>query len=298
METLVSVWRASRPNFLILTPACVLIGISTAVLGGAQAAPMMIALIMAGGLLAHAAVNLLNEYGDFRSGLDLVTVRTPFSGGSGALPAHPAAAPAVLMASLVALSGCVAIGVALSLHSGPGLMLPGLVGLTLVLTYTTRITRHPIACLIAPGLGFGPVMVMGTHYVLTGSFSTLALWASMTPMLLVSALLLVNQFPDLEADRSHGRRHFPILLGRASSSRFFAALLIGAYLIPVLGVIAGPMPKWSLLVLLPAPAAALVAFRVQQLADRPEHLNPWLGLNVATLFATLLLLGAGLLIAA
>ena len=48
--------------------------------------PLILAL--AGGLLAHISVNALNEYLDFTSGLDLTTLRTPFSGGSGTLPAN------------------------------------------------------------------------------------------------------------------------------------------------------------------------------------------------------------------
>ena len=50
------------------------------------------------------------------------------------------------------------------------LLLPiGLLGLVLVVSYTPWITRHPLLCLVAPGLGFGPVMVLGTLVALTGA---------------------------------------------------------------------------------------------------------------------------------
>jgi len=75
-----------RPNFLVLTPACVLLGIATAFWSGASLDPVIIILILAGALLAHTSVNALNEYHDFKSGLDLVTEATPFSGGTKTLP--------------------------------------------------------------------------------------------------------------------------------------------------------------------------------------------------------------------
>ncbi len=43
-------------------------------------------LALLGLLLAHVSVNVLNDYFDYRSGVDLKTQRTPFSGGSGILP--------------------------------------------------------------------------------------------------------------------------------------------------------------------------------------------------------------------
>lgn len=47
------------------------------------------ALALLGALSAYISVNVFNEYIDFKTGLDLVTRRTPFSGGSGTLPANP-----------------------------------------------------------------------------------------------------------------------------------------------------------------------------------------------------------------
>jgi hypothetical protein len=49
----------------------------------------MVLLIFIGALFAHISVNTLNEYFDFKSGLDLTANKTPFSGGSGALPNTP-----------------------------------------------------------------------------------------------------------------------------------------------------------------------------------------------------------------
>ncbi|MFP4208061.1 MAG: prenyltransferase [Wenzhouxiangella sp.] len=296
MSVPATVARAARPNFLILTPVCIFPALAAAHAAGHTPDIATIVLIVVAGLLAHAAVNLINEWDDFRSGLDLATQRTPFSGGSGALPTVPAAAPAVLGAGLAGLGSSALIGLYLMSQSGAGLLLPGLAGLLLVLAYTAWITRRPLLCLLAPGLGFGPIMVAGSYYAVTGSYSVAILWASLTPMLLVSGLLLINQFPDVEPDRSHGRLHLPILLGREASARLFVVVLLLAYLVPVTGVLAGILPLPTLLILLAAPAAGIVGRKALLHADDPSALTPWLGLNVATLMATIVLLGVGLLL--
>lgn len=296
MTIAATVARSARPNFLILAPVCIFPALAAAHAAGHTPDPLTAVLIVVAGILAHAAVNLINEWDDFRSGLDLATQRTPFSGGSGALPAVPAAATAVLATGLVGLGASALIGLYLMAESGLGLLLPGLGGLVLVLAYTAWITRRPLLCLLAPGLGFGPIMVAGSFYAVTGYYSVAILWVSLTPMLLVSGLLLINQFPDVEPDRSHGRLHLPILLGRTASARVFVVLLVLAYLVPVTGVLAGVLPMSTLLILLASPAAFLVGRNALQHADDPNALTPWLGMNVATLMATIVLLGTGLLL--
>jgi 1,4-dihydroxy-2-naphthoate octaprenyltransferase len=107
----IAVARASRPDFLVLAPLCVVLGVSLAACQSVVLDPLEVVLVLIGGLLAHVAVNLLNEYDDFRSGLDMLTRRTPFSGGSGALPETPSAAPGVLITACCMLAVVVAIGI-------------------------------------------------------------------------------------------------------------------------------------------------------------------------------------------
>ena len=111
MSETVAVVRATRPNFLILAPLCAGLGLAVAWQQGQPPALLDTLLVFIGAVLAHAAVNLLNEYEDFVSGLDDITQRTPFSGGSGALPEIPSAARRVLLAGLGTLALVIAIGV-------------------------------------------------------------------------------------------------------------------------------------------------------------------------------------------
>lgn len=90
----------------------------------------------------------------------------------------------------------------------------GAAGVILVLTYTRWITRSPWLCLLAPGIGFGPVMVLGSLIALGARLDTAAIVCAGVAMLLVSELLLINQIPDAETDQKIGRRHLAITLGK------------------------------------------------------------------------------------
>lgn len=291
-----AVLRATRPSFLMLAPLCVLLGIALAARQPMPLSLTEVVLVLMGGLLAHAAVNLLNEYDDFRSGLDHLTQRTPFSGGSGALPAAPGAAPAVLAAGLAALAGVTIIGAAFLWWRGWPMLAVGLPGLALVVAYTRWLTRSPWACLLAPGLGFGPLMVLGTLLALGGTPDATALWVALVVGLLVSELLLLNQLPDRDADRRVGRRHLAILLGPHRTARVVGVLLLAAFAAVALGILVGGLPATAWLVWLVLPGALWLVWRLpaEALATPSSRLEPLLGLNVGVLLGALTLLLLGL----
>ncbi|MGE5609277.1 MAG: prenyltransferase [Bacillota bacterium] len=274
-----------RVPFLLLPPVCVLLGIGTAYgeIGHIHWAWACLALL--GALAAHISVNALNEYVDCRSGLDARTERTPFSGGSGTLPQRPAMAYVALTTGLTALAICVAIGIYFAALCGAGILPLALIGVLVILAYTPWLTHRPLLCLIAPGLGFG-LMTLGTHFVLTGSYSWTAATASLVPFFLVSDLLLLNQFPDREADKTVGRRHLLIVLGARRSSLVYGAFLIATYLAVVVGVLAGVLPTLCLLGLLTMPLAVLAMRGAYRFGEDIPKLLPYMGLNVVLNLAT------------
>ncbi|MDX1610558.1 MAG: prenyltransferase [Halofilum sp. (in: g-proteobacteria)] len=288
----------ARPGFLLLTPVCVFLGIAASTEALREPASYAwLLLALAGAVFAHMSVNMLNEYEDFTNGLDLRTERTPFSGGSGSLPEAPTSATLIRNAGALSLAITLVIGLVLVHYRGSALLPLGLLGLVLVGSYSTHIVRWPLASLIAPGLGFGPLMVMGTSFVVSGHYSQAALVASLVPLFLVSGLLLLNQFPDVEADRSVGRSNLPIRLGRRRSSVVFALLLAAAYGSIAAGMMTGELPWAAAIALLPGLGAPWLAVGVYRHADDVERLVPMLGWNVGLTLATPLLLGLGMLVA-
>lgn len=280
--------------FLILTPACLVLGVSTAVFSGVAINPYHLFLVFAGALCAHISVNALNEYHDFKSGLDLITDPTPFSGGSGALRAQPAKARYALITGIASILVTAAIGLYFVYVWNLWLLPLGILGILIVISYTEYCTRSPILCLIVPGLGFGPLMVMGTDFALTGSYSWVAFVVSLVPFFLVSDLLLLNQFPDVEADATVGRWHLPIVLGRKACARLYAGILVASYVPILAGYALGMLPVWSLLGLGTVFLAGATIRGVVRYADEIPRLIPYMAKNVIINIATPVLLAVGL----
>lgn len=285
-----------RVPFLILTPACVLLGTATAARSGFHISILHIILALVGALCTHISVNALNEYDDYKSGLDARTQRTPFSGGSGTLPAKPGMSTPALATALISLGIVVLVGIYFAWQRGLALLPLGVLGILVIVTYTPWLTRSPLLCLVAPGLGFGPLMVMGTHFALTGQYSWTAFLASLVPFFLVSNLLLLNQFPDVDADKTVGRRHFPILIGRHLSSLIFSAFLMLTYVVILAGVFMSILPIGSLLGLATLILAIPLLKGSINHADDIQQLIPFMGKNVLVNLLTPVLVAIGLFI--
>jgi 1,4-dihydroxy-2-naphthoate octaprenyltransferase len=213
--------------------------------------------------------------------LDFHTQRTPFSGGSGTLPSSPELAESVFFCGLLCLVFSSLIGLYFLWTIGWGLLPVGLSGLLLVYFYSSKITQQPLLCLLAPGLGFGPFMILGAYYILTGHYSFTVLMTSLIMLLVVSNLLLLNQFPDLEPDRAVGRLHLPILVGRKIATLIYVLFLVMAYVLLLLFVYLKLLPIYSLLGLLTLFLEIPAAMFVLRFYDNMERLIPALALNVA-----------------
>lgn len=287
--------QSTRGPFLLLTPVCVFLGASTVAASQTRVDLSLLALVMLGAVLAHISVNTLNEYFDFKSGLDLATTKTQFSGGSGALPGNPDMAKAVFMVGIAALVATVSIGIFLAWKIGPGIIPTGIAGLALIVTYTGWINKHPLLCLLAPGFGFGFLMVMGTQFVLQGKHSTLSGLAAVVPFLLVNNLLLLNQYPDIKADASVGRNHLPIAYGTSVSNWVYALFLLATISFILACVYLGYFPRTSLLALFPVPLAFFSLSGAIKHGESIGKFPQYLGANVAVTLLTPLLLGASLI---
>jgi len=286
----------TRPQFLILTPMCVLVGVAAAAYDGFDLHPLHVILTLVGAILAHISVNVLNDYFDYRSGIDLATKRTPFSGGSGILPAGLLKAQQVYLLGLASLIGVGAIGIYFTFEYGWAILPLGILGMVVIYLYTTHITKNPLLCAFAPGLGFGPLMVVGTYFTQTGEYSLTAGLASLVPGFLVSNLLLLNQFPDVEADKVAARRHIPIAYGRRFSARVYAVLMLATYVSLASAVGFGVLPLTALIGLLTLPLAVKTVMGALKNYDDMEKLMPSLGMNIQVILLTTLLTGVGILL--
>jgi 1,4-dihydroxy-2-naphthoate octaprenyltransferase len=252
---------------------------------------LLLLLALLGALLAHISVNTLNEYLDFKSGLDLITTKTPFSGGSGALPQNPEMAATVLTIGMISLLATLIIGSFFIWKYGSDIAPLGFVGLVLIITYTGWINKHPFLCLIAPGIGFGFLMVVGTQFVLQGEYVVLSWLIALVPFFLVNNLLLLNQYPDIEADARVGRKHFPIAYGVNRSNMVYGFFALATTMIIVSYVLVGQLPVLSLIALLPMPLAFFSLFGAVKHGATIGNFPQYLRANVMVTLLTPLLLG-------
>lgn len=287
----------TRPSFLLLVPVCVFTGAAASLYDGYPFRPLYFALAFVGALFAHISVNVLNEYSDYRTGIDSRTQRTPFSGGSGLLPAGLLKPGQALMLGLGSLAVTVAIGIYFAVIYTWTILPLGIVGVLIIILYTPYLTRLPgITELVGPGLGFG-LMVLGTYVTQTGDYRVSSVLVSLVAGLLIANLLLINEFPDVEADRPAGRKHLPIILGRAKAAWIYCAIAVMAYAVIVVGVAIGSLPLWALLGLgtLPLGVKAM-AGALKHHSDVPK-LIPALGMNVMAVLLTPTMMSVGLIIA-
>ena len=292
MSRVHAVVRSLRLPFLLLSVASIALGAATAFAQHIDLAPSRLIGVVLAAFSAHASVNLLNEYQDFQSGIDLHTERTAFSGGSGGLPANPQFAKTVLFAGIGALALCVLCGTVLVQQRGPVLLVPGVLGVFLVLTYTRWLNRMPWLCLIAPGTGIGFCMMLGTHLALGGTLTPGPLLAAIVLFALSNNLLLLNQYPDLKADADGGRRHFVIAYGirRGNIAYLGMGVLAAGSLVVGIGLEVIPLAgAWAVLPLLLMAISFYGAVRYgQNIGKHPGYL----ALNVlATLLTPLVLAG-------
>ena len=297
MGNLKTWFMQTRPSFLLLVPVCVFSGVAVSLFEGHAFRPLYFALAFVGALFAHIAVNVLNEYSDYKTGIDFNTKPTPFSGGSKILVSGKLDAKKVLIFGLTCLAITAAIGIYFITVYKWTIVPVGVIGVLIVFLYTPYLTRlSGVTEIVGPGLGFG-LMVLGTYVTQTGEYSAGAAVVSVVAGLLIADLLLINEFPDVEADKAAGRKHLPIILGKTKAGIIYSILLVGAYIAIIAGAAAGVLPWLALLGLLTLPLGFKAMLGAVKYNNDMSKLVPALGMDVITVLVTPLLMSIGIVIA-
>lgn len=292
---ILALWQSARPPFLLLTPVMILLAWAIAQLDGyPQPDALLIGVVFLSAFSAALASNWLNEHFDAQSGLDQQTQQTPFSGGSKALIHAPQHRELVKWAGLLAVSVSVWSGLYLVAEIGIPLLVLGIVGSALVIGYTPIINRFPLVCLLAPGLGYGLVMYLGSYWVFTDVAMSAGIWVLPIPLFLVSALLLLNQFPDALVDANFGRKHWVIAFGKPLAMKTFLVLhvLSFVWLVGLLGL--GVLPVGGGLGLLASVGSLWLWWMARHIDPEQLPLN-MMGVNVAVVLGMPLLIALGVL---
>lgn len=225
--------RVVRLRFVLSSIIAVLLGVSIVYYETAQVNISFTILILVGVAFLHFSIDLLNDYWDYVKGIDKITKRTKFSGGTGVLPSGLLKAKHVYVVGLLFLVVGSLIGIYFILLRGPivGVILG--IAVFSVYTYSSR--------LVYWGLGEtfvaikGALIVFGTYYVLTNSIEFIPFYNGIILGVLSGCVLFVTSFPDFDADKSKGRKTLAISLGKEQARKLYPILLVSPYLLIILG---------------------------------------------------------------
>ncbi|HDN79895.1 MAG: 1,4-dihydroxy-2-naphthoate octaprenyltransferase [Chloroflexi bacterium] len=255
-----------------------------------------------GGLAAHAATNIINDYGDHLSGNDEANPHpTPFSGGSRVIQEGVVSAQTMLYIAITCYLLTAIIGLYLAYVRGWMLIVIGALGIFLSVWYSlprfgASYIGHGLGEL-AVGLGFGPIMVLGAYYVQTQHLSWPAFWASIPVGFLIAEVLYINEFPDYEADKVVDKHTLIVHWGREKAVKGYVIILAAVYITILIGVLARWMPGTSLLAILTAPLAYKAIRTLRRFYDRVPEIIPANAVTIQVHLFTGLLLVLAYLVA-
>jgi 1,4-dihydroxy-2-naphthoate octaprenyltransferase len=296
MSKLAAYAGVARAPFLLLPFALVAAGAGAAAYDD-RASALASVLALVGLVALHAAVNAFNEASDMRSGIDLQTARTPFSGGSGTLPSGAIPVREAVWVGVAGSAIGLVVGVYFIVQTGwwPLAAVMGL-GAVAVLIYTQVFARARVGEVFA-GLGLGLLPVVGTALVQQGTIGPAA-WAAGVPAFLMTFnLLLLNEFPDEKADRAGGRLNLVLLLGRRVAALVYITAAVATPAVIVAAVLAEWFPPLALIGCLPLWFAVPAVRWAASQPNEPVPIPAMAG-NVIWNLATNVLTAAGLGLAA
>lgn len=232
-------WLATRPPFLTAGALPVVVGTAWGASQVGTLSWLLAGCALLGVVLLHAAANVLNDVGDELGGTDRLNSQRiyPYTGGSrfiqnGVLSVAQMRAWGISLLVLALLPG----GVLLALR-GPAILWLGVAGVALGVAYSLR----PFALAsrglgeLAVALAFGLLPGVGAAWLQSGRVDGDAGWIMLPTTLWVTAILLINEVPDVAADGAAGKRTLPVRFGLSATTALYRALQGGAVL--ALGVV-------------------------------------------------------------
>ncbi len=300
-------WMAQiRANFLILSVLLVLLGAALSLkypLNQDSFHVLHFLMVLIGVIAAHISVNLFNEYSDYFTKIDFHTQRTPFSGGSGMLVKGKNNPRAVFRVAVITLIIALMAGFYFSFYSHWSILILAFLGTFSIVFYTNLLAKYMMGELFA-GLALGTLVVLGTYIALNFTpemmlfevFPGEVVWLSIPPGILTALLLLINQFPDIEADKKGGRKHLVIRLGVKRAAWIYVGGMFTTFVIILLLPLFSISSFWVYLGLLPLPLAFKASHTAVKHGNAIPEIIPALGNNVITVLGVDLMLAVAVFI--
>mgnify|MGYP006415607741 FL=1 len=272
---MISVWlRVIRVRFLLASIIAVSVGLALHWSQNGSLDYFDVILTFAGVLALHASVDLLNDYWDFKRGIDTKTTRTKMSGGTGVLPEGLLKPSSVYRAGVVFLIIGSLIGSYFVIMDG--ILIAIILGFAIlsIYFYSTKI--------VDSGLGEffvavkGSMIVMGTFFIQSGEVTVESILAGIVIGTLSSLVLFIASFPDHDADKSKGRKTLVIVVGKEKAIKLFWLFPLVSYVVILIGVSVNLFPFLSLISLLSFPLMIKSGLGLQKNYDTIDNLVPFM----------------------
>jgi 1,4-dihydroxy-2-naphthoate polyprenyltransferase len=244
-------WGAMRPAFFPASVLPVVVGTAWghAVSGSFDLGVAALALLAT--MLVHAGANVINDVADDESGTDRANTERifPYTGGSRFIQSQILSASAMRRFGLRLLVVALLCGVLLAWLKGPLVLGFGLVGIALGTLYSLRPVQLAGRGVgeLAIGVAFGLLPVTGAAWLQSGLLDSASLLIAAPVALWVTAILLINEVPDIKADAAAGKHTLPVRLGIAGTRLIYLGLHLGAALAILVAVGQGLLSGWTLL---------------------------------------------------
>jgi len=292
---MISVWlRVIRIRFLLASVIAVSLGLAINWWQTGNIEIFDAILIMCGVLSLHASVDLLNDYWDFKRGIDTVTQRTKMSGGTGVLPEGLLKPKQVYAAGIIFLLVGAAIGTYFVFTDG---IIIGLILAFAVLSvyfYSTKIVDWGLAEIFI--VIKGTMIVIGTCFIQTTQITESAILGGIVVGILSSFVLFITSFPDHDADKAKGRKTLVINLGKQKACTLFWVFPIIFYSVSIFAIIIGVFPIFCLIILSTIPLVIKFGKKLKQNYEKLDKLLPIMSSTLVFSRVTGILLVAGFLL--
>jgi len=272
---MLSVWlRVIRVRFLLASVIAVSVGLALYWQQNSSIDLLDAILIFAGVMALHASVDLLNDFWDFKRGIDTKTIRTKMSGGTGVLPEGLLKPSSVYRAGI----GFLIIGSIIGSYFviTDGIVIGIILGFAIlsIYFYSTKI--------VDSGLGEffvavkGSLIVIGTYYIQSGEITIESILGGIVVGVLSSLVLFITSFPDHDADKSKGRKSLVISVGKEKAAKLFWIFPLVSYFAIIIGVSTNLFPLISLITLLTIPLMIKSGLGLRKNFDSIENLVPFM----------------------
>ena len=290
-------WQAFRFHYTSASFMPAILGGMIAWTADQQFHPGYFLLVMAGLILNHAALNMTDDYYDFRHLVDVFASdgRNPYTGGSGLLSSGRIAPERMKQVFTAFYVVAIGIGVFLGILRGPLVLFLLAVGFFCAYFYTAPPIRFGYRGLgeIAQLLCFGPGIGLGAYYVQTQKVSWDAFWGTLPFGIMLFSMITINEIPDYEEDRKGGKLNLVARFGRKAGVRLFIVSLLSAYGAILAGVALGKIPFLGLASLLTLPIAFRTISILKANYEDPQKMaSANLGMICAHNFTAILLIFA------